>query len=116
MKVKIFYCDECKKQTTAYWNGGYSGQICPSCNEKNRIGIFETEVQIPKPHIEPGTLVKVWDKIDQFNKPFFAYFIEFHKDGRIVTQYHKGTGANIWENYELITPDEINPNIKKEET
>ena len=115
MKIRVYYCERCERQIilsehcsgTVYCNG------CHKCTDGEGLcnftefPYFETEVEMPKPHIEKGTYVKVRYGGDKSHLEFVQKFQYFTKEGYVKT--NNGT----WKHYELITPDEIDPNFKK---
>ena len=110
MNVLIHYCKQCKAQGvsgTGFFELPYQG-YCP--NDRTHIlESFETEVEIPKPHIEKGTLIRVWND-DKDNSVIFPFHSFFSLGVWISTKH---SGVIVYKNYELITPDEINPDVKK---
>jgi hypothetical protein len=111
MKVKIYYCSKCKKQHEGAYHS--DGRLyCEKCY--GEISIEDFEVEIPKPHIEEGTLIRVWNDSGCNTKIIYFYyrFHSFDCFGLPVVIEEDGYTKG-YKNYELIHPDEINPEVKK---
>ena len=105
MKVTIHYCKNCKCQEVK--KRGYGYYICPKCEDDEAVTWFRTNMEIPKPHIEKGTLIRVWDSDDRMGQT--DYFLCFNENG-LINCYN----SIDWKHYELINPSEINPEVKKD--
>lgn len=110
MNVKIYYCEKCGKQ----YEYGMFGINC-NCEKSNNhqcIKSFTTNVKIPKPHIEPGTLIRVWDNQEDRIYNWIFPFVKWCKKTKLPICLVEDDDETFI-NYELIMPDEINPDVKK---
>ena len=121
MEVSVLICEQCLEQGKLrpylvapmlrnIWGHKY---VCPKdSNHKLREHKFYGNVKVDKPkhpHIEKGTLVRVWD-INSDNS-LIRKFVRF-ANNHVVTTNLEGSESN-WKYYEFIPQDEVNPSKKK---
>jgi len=118
MKIETIVCPKClKSDMSLQKESDYF--YCFYCehdeNDKSKLISIITEVeipkpQIPKPHIEKGTLIRVWS--DENEIKYFAHFVGWSGE-KIKASGWEDELIMVWENYELISNDEINPKKEK---